>query len=645
MGTIYIDRTAGVRELLIQHHRKGIKMLLMTIESVSKAYVERKLVEEVSFGINDGDRIGLIGVNGAGKSTLLKLLASLEEPDSGRIIKSGETVASYLPQNPDFIEDNTILDQVFGGNWERMKVLRAYEKAISTSHSNDADILKLSAEMDRLGCWELEADAKNILTRLGITDYSSKIRDLSGGQRKRVALATALIQPSDLLILDEPTNHLDNDTIEWLERMLLERKGALFMVTHDRYFLDRVANRIMELDGGNLFSYEGNFSYFMEKKLERQESLKATEEKKKSLYKKELAWMRQGAKARTTKQKARIQRFQTLEEELPGGERDDSLDIAVGTSRLGKKIIEAKEVNKSIEGKALVKDFTYTMTRVERLGILGANGTGKTTLLRLLSGELEPDSGEIQRGTTLKIGFFKQETPFLDPDQRAIDYIKDGGEFITASDGQKVSASSMMERFLFPRSDHYTPVGKLSGGEKRRLYLLRVLMGAPNMLLLDEPTNDLDISTLQILEEYLEDFPGPVIIVSHDRYLLDKLAEKLLIFTDQGIREYTGNYDLFRSEEKEREKEEIDKVKPEQKRDRIREKQNKLSFTELREWETIEDRIEELEIKLENKLKEMNENASDFGRLEILLKEKEILDSELEILMDRWVYLSSKTDN
>lgn len=620
-------------------------MLLMTIESVSKSYVERKLVEEISFGINEGDRVGLIGINGAGKSTLLKLLAGLEEPDSGRIIRASDAVVSYLPQNPNFLDENTVLDQVFGGHWERMRVLRDYERTISASDTKDDHIMMLTAEMDRLNCWELEADAKNILTRLGITDYNSRIRDLSGGQRKRVALATALIQPSDLLILDEPTNHLDNDTIEWLEKKLMERKGALFMVTHDRYFLDRVTNKIMELEGGSIYSYDGNFSYFMEKKLERHENLKATEEKKKALYKKELAWMRQGAKARTTKQKARIQRFETLEDEVTGGDSSESLDFSVGTSRLGKKIIEAKEVTKSIGGKVLVKDFTYVMTRGERLGILGANGTGKTTLLRLLSGELEPDSGDIQRGETLKIGFFKQETPFLDPEQRAIDYIREGGEFITTSDGQKVSASSMMERFLFPRNDHYTPVGKLSGGEQRRLYLLKILMESPNMLLLDEPTNDLDINTLQILEEYLDDFPGPVIIVSHDRYLLDKLAEKLLIFTNDGIKEFTGNYDLFRNAERQLEKEEAVKTKPEPKRDKTKVKTNGLSFTELREWETIEERIAELELKVDEKLKEMEANSSDFEMLGRLLKEKEILDSDLEKLMDRWMYLSSKADN
>lgn len=620
-------------------------MLLMTIESVTKSYVERKLVEEISFGINEGDRVGLIGINGAGKSTLLKLLAGLEEPDSGRIVKAGDAVVSYLPQNPSFKEENTVLDQVFGGHWEGMKVLRDYEKAISASYISDDLIMKLTAEMDRLNCWELEADAKNILTRLGISDYNSRIKDLSGGQRKRVALATALIQPSDLLILDEPTNHLDNETIEWLERMLMERKGALFMVTHDRYFLDRVTNRIMELDSGNIYSYEGNFSYFMEKKLERQENLKATEEKKKSLYKKELAWMRQGAKARTTKQKARIQRFEALEDDLPGGDNNEALDFSVGASRLGKKIIEALQISKSIEGKALIKDSTYVMTRGERLGILGANGTGKTTFLRLLAGELEPDSGEIQRGETLKIGFFKQETPFLDPEQRAIDYIRDGGEFITTSDGQKVSASSMMERFLFPRSDHYTPVGKLSGGEQRRLYLLRILMESPNMLLMDEPTNDLDINTLQILEEYLDDFPGPVVVVSHDRYLLDKLAEKLLVFSNDGIKEFTGNYDLFRTVEKELEKEDSVKAKSETKREKTKEKTNKLSFTELREWEAIESKIAELELRIDEKLKEMDANASNFEKLELLLKEKEILNSDLDKLMDRWMYLSTKADN
>ncbi|WP_409226938.1 ABC-F family ATP-binding cassette domain-containing protein [Gudongella sp. SC589] len=617
-------------------------MVLMTVENLSKSYVEKTLVENVTFGINEGDKIGLVGINGTGKSTLLKLLAGVEERDSGTITKGRDVTISYLPQNPEFDQDSTVLDQVFQGHWPSMRILREYRKALEGG-SDQKEIIRLTGLMDTHGVWALEADAKTILTKLQITDFSTRVGDLSGGQRKRIALAAALIGPSDILILDEPTNHLDNQTIEWLEERLLQRKGALLMVTHDRYFLDRVTNQIMELEGGSLYSYKGNFSHFMEMKLQREENQKTMEDKRKSLYKKELQWMRQGAKARTTKQKARIQRFNALEESALDLSTAD-MQISVGTTRLGKKIIELKEVSKSYGDIRLFENFTYTLLRDDRIGILGENGTGKTTLLKVMGGLLEPDSGELQIGETVKIGFFQQETPFIDGDQRAIEYIRDGGEFITTGDGTKISASSMMERFLFPPDQQYTPLEKLSGGEKRRLYLLRVLMESPNVLLLDEPTNDLDIQTLQILEDYLEEFPGPVIVVSHDRYLLDKISEKVFLLRDGEVRGFTGNYDFFRAIWKEEEKKELKEEQPKRERSSSRNKALKFSFNEAREWETIEDELEELQEKIDQVDGEMHQAASQYTRLQELMEKKEELLEEQEKMMERWLYLSEKAE-
>ena len=614
----------------------------MTVENLSKSYVEKTLVQKVTFGVNEGDKIGLVGINGTGKSTLLKVLAGVEEPDTGTITKGKDITISYLPQNPEFQEDSTVLDQVFQGHWPSMKILREYRKALETG-ADQKVIIRLTSLMDTHGVWALEADAKIILTKLQISDFSTKVGDLSGGQKKRIALAAALIGPSDILILDEPTNHLDNQTIEWLEERLLQRKGALLMVTHDRYFLDRVTNQIMELEGGSLYTYKGNFSYFMEMKLQREENLRTMEEKRKSLYKKELQWMRQGAKARTTKQKARIQRFDALEESAQDLTTAD-MQISVGTTRLGKKIIELKDVSKSYGDTKLFKDFTYTLLRDDRIGILGENGTGKTTLLKIMGGLMEPDSGDVQIGETVKIGFFQQETPFIDGEQRAIEYIRDGGEFITTGDGTKISASSMMERFMFPPDQQYTPLAKLSGGEKRRLYLLRVLMESPNVLLMDEPTNDLDIQTLQILEEYLEEFPGPVIVVSHDRYLLDKIADKVFLLKDGEIQGFTGNYDFFRATWMEEEKKEKKEEQPKKDRSTNRNKTLKFSFNEAREWETIEDDLELIQERIDKVDREMHQAASQYTKLQELMEKKGQLLEEQEKMMERWLYLSEKAE-
>lgn len=615
-------------------------MVLLTAENISKSYVEKPLVQNITFGINEGDKIGLIGVNGTGKTTLLKVLAGVDEIDSGRIIKSNDLTIGYLPQNPEFDPESTVLDQVFRGHGKKLEVLREYEYLINSLNIDEKEIIRISTKMDDIDGWALEADAKSILTKLKIFDYNQKIKNLSGGQKKRIALASALIQPTDLLILDEPTNHLDNNTIEWLEEVLANRKGALIMVTHDRYFLDRVTNVIFQLDGGNLYTYKGNYSYFMEKKLEREELLMAEENKLKALYKKELEWMRQGAKARSTKQKARIQRFEKLEEATVES-RSEELDITVGSSRLGKKIIEADGASFKYEDKILINNFSYAITREDRIGILGENGSGKTTFLKLLSGEIQPTDGSLSIGETVKIGFFRQETPFLDKDQRAIDYIKEGGEFILTDLGDRISASTMMERFMFPRSEQYTPLNKLSGGEKRRLYLLRILMESPNVLFLDEPTNDLDIETLQVLEDYIDEFTGPVIIVSHDRYLLDKLVNKVYVLGNGQVKEFTGNYQYFRDNHQEEEKEE---KKETFKKDREKSSKIKFTFNEKREWESIEGDISFLEKRIEEIEEKMILHSTEYSKLEKLMDDKKELEIALEEKMERWVFLSQKSE-
>lgn len=615
-------------------------MVLLTAENISKSYVEKPLVQNITFGINEGDKIGLIGVNGTGKTTLLKVLAGVDEIDSGRLIKSNDLTIGYLPQNPEFDPESTVLDQVFRGHGKKLKVLREYEHLINSLNIDEKEMIRISTKMDDIDGWALEADAKSILTKLKIFDYNQKIKNLSGGQKKRIALASALIQPTDLLILDEPTNHLDNNTIEWLEEVLANRKGALIMVTHDRYFLDRVTNVIFQLDGGNLYTYKGNYSYFMEKKLEREELLMAEENKLKALYKKELEWMRQGAKARSTKQKARIQRFEKLEEATVES-RSEELDITVGSSRLGKKIIEADGASFKYEDKILINNFSHAITREDRIGILGENGSGKTTFLKLLSGEIQPTDGSLSIGETVKIGFFRQETPFLDKDQRAIDYIKEGGEFILTDLGDRISASTMMERFMFPRSEQYTPLNKLSGGEKRRLYLLRILMESPNVLFLDEPTNDLDIETLQVLEDYIDEFPGPVIIVSHDRYLLDKLVNKVYVLGNGQVKEFTGNYQYFRDNHQEEEKEE---KKETFKKDREKSSKIKFTFNEKREWESIEGDISCLEKRIEEIEEKMILHSTEYSKLEKLMDDKKELEIALEEKMERWVFLSQKLE-
>jgi ATP-binding cassette subfamily F protein uup len=621
-------------------------MNLLTAENISKSYNEKKLFCNIDFGINEGDKIGLIGVNGTGKTTLLKILSGFEHPDTGKVIKGSSVNIEYLPQNPYFDAQSTVLEQVFKGTSEVMKLIREYEKAIEKPEINSDRILKLSREMDAQNAWSLESDAKSKLTKLGIYDFNAKIESLSGGQRKRIALASAIINPSDLLILDEPTNHLDNDVIDELEQYLCKFKGSILMVTHDRYFLDRVVNVILELDNGKLYSYKGNYSAFLDMKLQREEIEKSNEKKKQRLLKQELAWIKKGAKARSTKQKARIERFEKLNDEAASDNMNEKIEISSASSRLGKKVIEIDNISKSYNKNKVVDGFNYIVLRNDRVGIIGPNGCGKTTLVNMICKKLQPDSGSVEIGETVKIGLFAQENVDIDENLRVIEYIKEAAEYIINSDSERVSASQMLETFLFPPSEQWTPISKLSGGEKRRLYLLRVLMESPNVLVLDEPTNDLDIETLAILEDYIDSFNGAVIAVSHDRYFLNRISEKIFSFEGNGkIIQYTGNYFDY----KEALDETLDLQKKEQKNQNNksksceklkREKPLKFSYNEQKEFKTIDSDIAEIEEKLKAIDEKIDASSSDYELLQNLISDKGKLESELNHKMERWLYLN-----
>ena len=629
-------------------------MNLITLENISKSYSEKILANNVSLGINEGEKIGLIGVNGTGKSSFLKIVAGVEEPDEGTVTKGNRVRIEYLAQTPDYDDNATVLEQVFKGNSEEMRILREYEELLEKIDKgevkeNDSErLIKLQGKIDALNLWDMESEAKNVLTKLGITNFEEKVGNLSGGQKKRIMLAAALITPCELLILDEPTNHLDNETISWLEEYLNSRKGALLMITHDRYFLDRVTNRILELDRGRLFSYDGNYSVFLEKKMERIAIEKASEEKRQNLMRKELAWVRRGAKARTTKQKARLQRFDELVNQ-EGFIENENIEISVMGTRLGKKIIEIEHLNKSFGDKKIVDDFNYIVLRSDRIGIVGPNGIGKSTLMGMIEGKVKPDSGEIIKGETVKIACFSQEDTHMHPEMRAIDYIKEAGEYLQTATGERITASQMCEKFLFDGTLQWTLIGMLSGGERRRLHLLRVLMEAPNVLLLDEPTNDLDIETLNRLEDYLDDFGGVVITVSHDRYFLDRVCNKIFSYKGNGkIDIYTGNYgDYLLSKEEEavnnKEKEvAVDKNKKEPSVDKNKNKGKvlKFSFKEQREFETIDEEIMTLEEKIEELDSLMAKHASEYGRLQELMEEKAKVEEELAFKYERWEYLN-----
>ena len=582
-------------------------MVLITCENLKKSYTEKPLIDGLSITINDTDKIGLVGVNGTGKSTLLKIIAGVVEHEAGNIIRSRELKTAYLPQDPEYDGNLTVMEQA-------MEYLR--------QSGSDAE----------------EHRCRAMLNKLGFDSYEQKMSELSGGQRKRVAMAAVLTQESNLLILDEPTNHMDSDIIEWLEDFLKSYRGALFMITHDRYFLDRVTNRIVEIEGGKLYSYDGNYDYYLEAKAAREDMMYAAERKRLAIYKKELAWIRRGARARTTKAKGRIQRFEELEAAKLVVD-DSALEINTVTSRLGRKIIELDSVSKAYGEKQLIKDFSYMILRNDRIGIIGPNGCGKSTLLKMIIGEIESDAGTIEKGDTVKIGYFSQENEALDEDKRIIKFVEEIASSIKVKEGT-LSASQMLERFLFPAYMHSIKVGALSGGEKRRLYLLSILMQAPNVLIFDEPTNDLDIDTLTVLEDYLDDFPGAVIIVSHDRYFLDRLAVRTFAFEEDGyIGHYIGGYTDWYEQHREKEKQKEAAVKKETAERRHKQKKLKFSYKEAKEYETIEETIAGLEEKRAALEEEMNSCGADFGRLSELSKEKEQLDEQLLEKMDRWEYL------
>lgn len=515
-------------------------MSMLQVEQLSKTYGDKVLFNDLSFTIREKERIGLIGVNGTGKSTLLKIIAGLESADKGEFIHANDFRIEYSPQQPDLDDNLTVIEQIYFGGSAIMEAMRQYEQSLLLFEKNpDSEVYqkqytRAQQKMDQLDAWEANTLAKTILSKLGIHNYEASIKQLSGGQKKRIAIAKALIQPADLLLLDEPTNHLDHETIEWLEGYLAAYKGSILLITHDRYFLNRVTNQMYELDRGKLFKYEGNYAVFLEKKAERELQEIQSDHKRANILRKELAWLQRGAKARTTKQKARIQRVEALKEEESFVGRGE-FDFSIGSKRLGKQVIEMQGVTKQFEEKVLVQSLDYLIVKGERLGIVGPNGTGKTTLLNMLAGRVSPDNGSITTGETVQIGYYTQEDTEIDGTIRVIDYIKQIAEVVYTVDGDVITAEQMLERFLFPRSSQYTYIRRLSGGERRRLYLLRVLMSEPNVLFLDEPTNDLDTETLSVLEDYLEQFPGVVLTVSHDRYFLDRVVDHLLVFEGEGV--------------------------------------------------------------------------------------------------------------
>lgn len=626
-------------------------MVLLTAEHIRKSYGTRVIFDDISFSIHEGDKIGVIGVNGAGKSTLLKIVAGVGHADSGEVITMNGMRIAYLSQNPEFAPGATILQHVFAGDNPKLSLVREYEETLEQLNANPQDknmaalSARLTEEMNKAEAWSLESEAKNILTRLGILDFGQRVDTLSGGQKKRVALAAALIAPVELLILDEPTNHIDHDTVEWLEKHLEKYAKALLMVTHDRYFLDRVANRTMELDKGQLYSYQGNYTNFLELKAEREELEAAGERKRQNFLRSELEWVRRGAQARSTKQKARLQRFDEVSAIKAPEEKQNVALSSIG-SRLGRKTIELENISKAYDEKVYIKDFSYIVLRDDRIGITGDNGCGKTTLLKIMVGKLQPDSGVVQRGETVKIGIFAQENDGMDGNMKVLDYIREVAEYIQTGDG-RISASQMLEKFLFPADMQRGPISMLSGGEKRRLYLAKVLMGAPNILFLDEPTNDLDLETLMILEEYLQDFQGAVIAVSHDRYFLDKTVNRIFAFLGGGrIKQYEGGYSDFKAAKEKEVPKTVEVVRP-QKVETVKEKSpvTKMSYKDQREYDTIGVEIAKIEEKIWLMNKVMEGCTTDYAELQRLSQEKEALELMLESRMERWMELTELAED
>ncbi|HEY9750334.1 MAG TPA: ABC-F family ATP-binding cassette domain-containing protein [Allocoleopsis sp.] len=638
-------------------------MSIFTLQSVQKDFGIKEILKDASFSLDAADKVGLIGTNGSGKSTLLKMIAGLEPIDSGQIIVNSGVKIVYLPQQPDLDENRTVLEQVFADSGEGMTLVREYEELSDKLAHGQGDATQLMARlstvsqrMDAVGAWELETQAKIILTKLGIENFEARIGDLSGGYRKRIALAAALMANPDVLLMDEPTNHLDALSVEWLQSYLNRFRGALLLITHDRYFLDRVTNRIIEIDRGDLYSYSGNYSYYLEKKALAEESAASSQRKHQGVLRRELEWLKRGPKARSTKQKARIQRIQDMQaQEFKQGQ--GKVEISTPGRRIGKKVIDLVNISKAYNGRTLIKDFTYNFNPEDRVGIIGGNGAGKSTLMNIITGRVEPDLGTVEIGSTIHIGYFDQHSEdllsALNENQRVIDYIKEVGEFVKTADGTQISASQMLERFLFPGNQQYAPIHKLSGGEKRRLFLLRILMSAPNVLILDEPTNDLDVQTLAVLEEYLEDFSGCVIVVSHDRYFLDRTIDKIFALEVEGnVRQYPGNYSVyldFKRKEEEAEPSSSEKTVKSEKQtpplspahSSLDTKPRKISYKEKREFELLESKIPEMEAEKEAIEKTLYNNPpSGFSEVQKLSERLAELTQEIDQATERWMELA-----
>lgn len=620
----------------------------LIVSGLTKTVGEKTLFKNIEFTINEGDRAGLIGINGTGKSTLLSILAGVQDADSIHLDHPNKYRIAYLEQDPVFDDGITVLDAVFSGNAPTLVLNRDYEKALTELSADPMNerlqqrVFDLQQRMDNENAWDVNALAKQALTKLGIDMFDVQVSTLSGGQQKRVALAKVLIEPADLYLLDEPTNHLDVESTEWLQEMVMRLKGAVIFITHDRYFLDEISTHIYELANQTLYRHIGNYGDFLEARAMRVEMEAATQSKLRNRYRSELKWIRRGAKARTTKQKARIQRFEELDQSMDRSGEDTELDMALATTRLGRKVIEGEAVSKAFGDKVILRDFEFILQQGDRIGIIGANGYGKSTLMNILAGELEPDSGRLNVGSTVKIMHFKQQLPAMNEKERMIDYIREASNDITDAEGVRYSAAQMLERFLFPLHTHGTQIAKLSGGERKRLHLLRQLMEQPNVLLLDEPTNDLDIETLGVLEDFIEHFPGVVITISHDRFFLDRIAKKLWILDGIGGVEETldvySDYLVKREQEKRDEVKEQKEEKPKQEREKPQQKK-KLSFKEQKEWETIADDIAAVEEAIEVTEAEIAKCGSDFTRLQELTAKLDELNVQYEHYIERWSYL------
>ncbi|MGC8711733.1 MAG: ABC-F family ATP-binding cassette domain-containing protein [Leptodesmis sp.] len=645
-------------------------MALFTLRSLKKDFGIKEILRDASFSLNEGDKVGLIGTNGSGKSTLLKMIAGLEPIDGGELWVNSAAKIVYLPQQPELDENRTVLEQVFADSGEQMALIREYEELsdkLAHGHGEHdklmAQLSRVSQQIEMANAWELETNAKIVLTQLGIQDFEARIGDLSGGYRKRIAIATALLSDPDVLLMDEPTNHLDALSVEWLQSYLNRFRGALLLITHDRYFLDRVTNGILEIDRGDLYAYSGNYAYYLEKKAAAEESAASTQRKYAGVLRRELEWLKRGPKARSTKQKARIDRIREMQAQ-EFKQAQGKVDISTPGRRIGKKVIELTNVSKGYGDRTLIKDFTYLFNPEDRIGIIGPNGVGKSTLMNLITRRIEPDAGTVEVGSTIHIGYFDQHSDdvTMNENQRVIDYLKGVAELVKTADGSVITASQMLERFLFPPNQQYAPIHKLSGGEKRRLFLLRVLMSAPNVLILDEPTNDLDVPTLAVLEEYLEDFNGCVIVVSHDRYFLDRTVETIFAFEPDGtLRQYPGNYSVYldfkKEEEAKRQQAESiqnskfkiqnsapDTANPKSKIQNSKsDRPQKLSFKDKKEYEALETQIPEMEAEKEAVEKILYNNPpTDFVELQQLTDRLAELSQAIDAATERWLELAER---